>query len=230
MVFTSRIFSPQKEFKNKRIAIVGAADSVLESENGKIIDGYDIVIRLNKAPHSWDSIKSDYLGSKFTHLYHSFFENEFSGGGTIDWELYDELGIEKLINPNNSKMGYIAHLNYFKRHFSFRKTYMLSKASSKLTRNYLSGYTPTTGFSALISVLQCNCSEIYITGFTFFKTPYADGYRDELQNINTNQTHIEDQGLHNPQGEFEAFKKALRDSPCDNIKFDSKLREILQNS
>ncbi len=230
MVLTLRIFNPQKVFRNKRIAIVGAADSVVESENGKIIDDYDIVIRLNKAPHSWSPIKADYLGTKFTYLYHSFFENEYSGGGAIDWELYDKLGIEKLINPNFSKMGLTAHLNYFKRNFSFRKTHILSKRSSDLTRDNLDGYTPTVGLSALLSVLQSRCSEIYITGFTFFKTPYADGYRAELQNLNSNQSHIKDQGLHDPKLEFEVFKKALRDSHCNNIKFDRKLEEILHSS
>lgn len=230
MLFYIKIFNPKKDFRAKRVAIVGAADSVLENKNGKIIDDYDIVIRINKAPHSWSFEKSDYLGSKFTYLYHSFFENDFSGGGTVDWGLFKQLGIKKVINPNNSKSGLKSHLNYFKRNLFFHKTYILSKKSSDIIRYDLNGYIPTVGFSALLSVLQSDCKEIFITGFTFFKTSYVDGYRDNLQSIKINNDHILAQGLHDPNTEFIAFKRALSVSPCENIKFDSKLQEILQNS
>ena len=74
MVLSVRVFSIKKNFKNKRIAIVGAADSVFDEKNGDFIDSFDIVIRINKAALVWDKEKSDYLGSKFTFLFHSFFE------------------------------------------------------------------------------------------------------------------------------------------------------------
>lgn len=229
MLISLRDFNPKKEFYNKRIAVVGAADSLLENKNGKLIDSYDIVVRINKAPHSWSIETSDYLGTKFTYLYHSFFENDFSGGGEINWELYQKLGIKKVINPNHTILGLKSHLNYYKRNSKFHKTYILSKDSSKSISKNLNGFIPTVGFSALLSVLQSGCKEIFITGFTFFKTPYIDGYRDSLQNIEVNNDHILTQGLHDPTKEFIAFKKALRLSPCENIKFDSKLQEILQN-
>lgn len=229
MLISLRTFDPKKEFYNKKIAIVGAADSLLDNKNGKLIDSYDIVIRINKAPHSWNENKMDYIGSKFTYLYHSFFENDFSGGGEIDWNLYRKLGIKKVVNPNYSKAGLKTHLNYYKRNFNFNKTYILSRKSSKSIAKDLNGYVPTVGFSALSSVLQSDCKEIFITGFTFFKTPYIEGYRDGLQSVKVNNDHISAQGLHDPKKEFIAFKKALRVSPCENIKFDSKLQEILQN-
>jgi len=230
MLTTIKKFNPEKEFYKQRVAIIGAADSILDNKNGKLIDEYDIVIRINKAPHNWSIDKSDYLGTKFTFLYHSFFENDFSGGGTIDWDLYEKLGIKKVINPNNSKIGLRSHLNYFKRNLNFNRTYILSKKSSKNIQNNFDDLIPTVGCSALLSVLQSECKEVFITGFTFFKTPYLDGYREDLQSLKVNNDHIAKQGLHDPDMEFTVFKKALSHSSCDIIKLDSKLQQILQNS
>jgi len=228
MIFSLKIFNPKKEFKNKRIAIIGAADSAFVEKNGTFIDGFDIVIRINKAPHTWDPEKADYIGSKFTYLFHSFFENNYSGGGPIDWEYFDKLGIEKVINPNFTKKGLHTHINYYKRHLLFRKTYLLSQKSYCNLRRELREFVPTVGFSALLAALQSPCKEIFISGFTFFKTPYAKDYRGELEDPEANKKHIEDQGLHNPDLEFEAFKSALKNSPCGNIHFDKELQKLLK--
>lgn len=230
MMFSLKFFKAEKEFEDRRIAIVGAADSVFARKNGKAIDSYDIVIRLNRAPHSWKEKDKDYLGSKFNILYHSFYENNFSGGGPIDWEYFKTLGIEKVVNPIYTKKGLMAHLNYYKRHLLFKKTYILSSKEYRQGCNELQGFKPTVGYMALSTVLNSRCKEIFITGFTFFKTPYAQGYREELHDIDKNKKHIEKQGLHNPELEFQAFKRALAVSPCENILMDENLERILLQS
>ncbi len=228
MIISLKIFNPKKEFKNKSIAVIGAADSVFDLKNGTLIDSYDIVIRINKAAQTWDKDKAEYLGSKFTFLFHSFYENNYSGGGPIDWKYFDTLGIEKIINPNCTKKGLYTHLNYYKRHLKFRKTYLLSKENYRILSKELEGFIPTVGYSALAAVLQSECKEIFITGFTFFKTPYAKGYRKDLEDPEANRKHINSQGLHNPDLEFEAFKKALELSPCRKIHFDKELQRLLK--
>ena len=227
MMSSLKTFLPEKEYRNKRVAIVGAADSAFEEKNGDYIDAHDVVVRVNKAPYSWTPEKAEYIGSKFTHLYHSFFENNYSGGGPIDWEYYDKLGVEKVINPNCTRKGLTAHLNYYKRHHSSRKTYLLSRGNYKEFGNSLENYVPTVGFSALMSVLQAECREVFITGFTFFQTPYAEGYRDHLLEKEANEQHIKKQGLHNPDLEFEIFKRSFRRNSFKSITFDRPLQKLL---
>lgn len=228
MVNALKKFKPKHEFKNKRVAIVGAADSAFAEKNGKFIDEFDIVIRINKAPHAWNKNKYEFVGSKFTFLFHSFYENNYSGGGPVDWKLFDKLGIKKVVNPNHSISGYLAHLNYYKRHLSHRKTYILPKSTSNFLKKNLVGFIPTIGLSALTAALQANCKEIYITGFTFFKTPYAKDYRKQLEDMEVNNNHIENQGLHDPNLEFEIFKQILVNSPCKHIHFDKELQKLLK--
>lgn len=230
MLSTLRVFDPGKEFRGKRIAIVGAADSAFDEKNGKFIDRHDIVIRINRAPYSWNREKSEYIGSKFTFLYHSFYENNYSGGGPIDWDYFDRLDIDKVINPINSRKGLRTHLSYYKRNHSARTTYILSRPYYKELQKDLGEYVPTVGFSALMTVLRTDFKELYITGFTFFKTSYADGYRDHLLRKEDNQQHIAKQGLHNPEHEFEVFKKEIQLVQAKKqVAFDKRLSTLLES-
>lgn len=229
MLLSVRVFNGKKHFKNKRIAIVGAADSVFEVKNGGLIDSYDIVIRINKAAITWDGKNSGYLGAKFTYLFHSFYENDFSGGGKIDFQKFQQMGVEKIINPNFSFSGLKTQLNFYKRHLRKKATYILTPKISGLIRKELEGYIPTIGFSALITLLKSNSKEIYITGFTFFKTPYAEGYRKRLTNPEDNKKHLEKQGIHNPDLEFKIFKKYLKLTSCSKVKLDNVLNDLIQS-
>ncbi|MBZ9631472.1 glycosyltransferase family 29 protein [Salegentibacter sp. LM13S] len=228
MLLSLRIFSIKKNFKNKRVAIVGAADSVFDKKSGGVIDSYDIVIRINKAAQVWDEKQSDYLGTKFTFLFHSFFENNYSGGGPIDLKRFEDLGIQKIIHPNSDIKGLIAHLNFYKRHLKCVKTYIFSPLLyNKITKS-LFGFQPTVGFSTVYSVLNTECKEVYLTGFTFFKTPYVQGYRDELGDKKINDEHIRKQGIHNPEMEFKVFKALLQKSKSRKIILDSRLQKLIE--
>ncbi|MDT0647589.1 glycosyltransferase family 29 protein [Zunongwangia sp. F260] len=228
MAFSIKVFNSKKEFSGKKVAIVGAADSVFQECNGSLIDKYDIVVRVNKSPHAWSKEDAKFVGSKFTFLYHSFYENELSGGGKIDWGRYNNLGIRKVVNPNCTRKGLLAHFNYYKRNKHKKRTYILDRVSYEEVATGLNNYIPTIGFSALSSVLQAQCQEVFITGFTFFKTPYANNYRPHLEKMEDNKTHIRKQGLHDPELEFQLFTEVLNHSPCKKILMDQPLTKLME--
>ena len=224
---STKIFRPQNVFKNKRVAVIGAADSAFENEMGSYIDDFDLVVRVNKAPHSLSREKFKFLGSRTDVLFHSFYENKESGGGPIDFELYEKQGIKFIVNPNFNKKGLITHLNYYKRNLNNKTTYFLSRAFyDQITANF-GKVIPTVGYYALITLLKSECKEIYISGFTFFKTPYANDYRDHLLDMKENQKHIKKQGIHDPDLEFSLFKKELEKTNCSKVLMDRTLTAIL---
>jgi len=229
MSFYTKIFDPYKIFKDKRIAIIGAADSAFEEENGEYINGFDYIIRINKAPYSLTPEKSKFIGSRTDILFHSFYENSISGGGPIDLDLYDRQGINYIINPNNNIKGLKVHLNYFKRNLNKHRTYILPKNLYRALTKDFSRWTPTVGYSALYIALNAPFKEIYITGFTFFKTPYASDYRDHFKDMDANNEHIKNQGIHNPDLEFTEFIKKLKTAfkRNPNIKMDGTLSKIV---
>lgn len=220
-------FKPKGHFRNKRVVIIGAADSAFEKENGDYINNFDYIIRVNKAPHSLSPDKYKFIGNRTDVLFHSFFELTEGGGGVIDWDLYKTQGVKYVVNPNNDLNGKIAHLNYHKRHFHNEITYLLPEPFYKKLKKNFGKWVPTVGYSALYTVLNSGSKEVYITGFTFFKTPYADDYRDDLKDVEKNTQFIKKQGFHNPDLELEQFMKELEKNKETNVVMDDALYSIV---
>ncbi len=215
--------------KGKRIAIVGAANSAYQTGKGSFIDGFDFVIRVNKAPYVVQSGKwKDDIGSKTDLLFHSFFENQESGGGPLNLELYGNLGIKYLINPICNFTGYRLTFNFYKKYLINKRTYSLPSKWFKGIEQTLGTFRPTIGFCALNAALQSDFSELYITGFTFFKTAFGEGYRDQMKESHQVLTFIKEAGLHNPDLEFSAFLKLLRANEEKEIAMDDTLKNIIQ--
>jgi hypothetical protein len=229
MPFRVRIFRPDKVFYNKRVAIVGPADSAYEQENGRIIDSYDFIVRMNKALVTWNPINEKYLGTRTDVLFHNFHENvDSGGGGPIDWKLFRNFGVQFLIQPRFDKEGWRLMFNYFKKYLNTHDViYVLPYGYYHKITKLFGDYHPTRGFYALNCAFTTQCAEVFITGFTFFKTPYAIGYRDNIRDINANKEHILRQGLHNIDLEYTNFLKLIKETRNTNIIVDEKLYAIL---
>ena len=216
--------------KDKRVAIVGAASSAYNSNKGEYIDGFDYVIRVNKAPLLLKEGKGlNDIGTKIDILFHSFFENEYSGGGPLDFELYDKLGVRYVINPIPTYFGYRGIFNFYKKYLLPRKVYTLDYAPYRRLEKAFGKFRPTTGFCALHTALESDFKELFITGFTFFKTAYADGYRDTMKQAEQANKYIKESNIHNPDIEYQEFKKLLVKNSFKRIEMDETLKQILKN-
>lgn len=213
--------------KGKRVAIIGAANSTLNTDLGDYIDGFDYVIRINKAPYLIQrGVHLNDIGRKTDILFHSFYENEKSGGGKLNIELYNRLGINYLVNPINSLKGKRVIFNFYKKYLAPYKTFTISKPEYDAIQKTLEKHTPTIGFCALMQVLECEYKELYITGFTFFRTPFSSGYRDEIQQPTEVQKLIKNEGHHNIDLEFTLFSKKIRDLKTSKIKLDTVMEKL----
>lgn len=228
--FNLRVFDPRKKFSGKSIAIVGPAKSAFDKQHGSKVDAYDLVIRINKAPFSLSNENAAILGSKTDILFHSFFENNETGGGPIDIALYEKQGINYVIAPRNTWSGWRLIFNFFKKYNKNYTVYMLPFHFYKELISDFGKWRPTMGYCALYSVLASDFSECYITGFTFFRTAYAKGYRDQLIDIDKNKAHIKAQGIHDPDLEFELFVNLLNMKRNKNVKMDKQLTDICNES
>ncbi|MFD1003007.1 glycosyltransferase family 29 protein [Ohtaekwangia kribbensis] len=214
--------------EKKRIAIVGPASSAMNTNRGEFIDAFDFVIRINKSPLVVrdGKFKKD-IGSKIDILFHSFFENEFSGGGPLDFNLYNQQGIRYVINPIPTYFGWRVTFNFYKKYLLSQVVYYLPSAPYKQVIGAFGKFRPTTGFCALKEAMESDFSELFITGFTFFKTAYGDGYRDALKDVNVNKKYIVDSNIHNPDIEYEQFIVMLKANPHKTIFVDKELKQIL---
>src|SRR5687768_15328828 len=116
-------------FKNKRVAIIGPASSAYNTGKGSFIDGFDYIIRINKSALLVDSGNSARdIGSRTDILFHCFFENTYSGGGPLDFAMYDRQKIRYVINPRNTLDGWRVIFNFYKKYLSRRTIYTLDSS------------------------------------------------------------------------------------------------------
>ncbi|MEB2782434.1 glycosyltransferase family 29 protein [Algoriphagus sp. C2-6-M1] len=217
--------------KGKRIALVGPADSAYNTDKGEYIDGFDFVVRVNRAPYIVASGKHmKDIGSRTDILYHSFFENDESGGGVLDLEMYKKQGLKYLINPRNSKLGYQTSLVFYRKYNLRQDVFTLDSRLHKTICKPLGKSRPTIGYMALMSLLMADFSELYITGFTFYRTDFGAGYRDHIKDKDDAKTFINKMGIHEIEKEYCLFKKEVDLIRSKNrIVLDSVLSSILEN-
>jgi hypothetical protein len=217
--------------RGKRIAIVGPASSAMNTGKGDYIDKFDLVVRVNKSVLvvQRGEFRKD-IGNRTDILFHCFLENLYSGGGPLDFEMFDQQGIRYVVNPRNEWTGLRNSFNFYKKYLSRRTTYVLPKNLFNEISSSLKGPRPTTGYSALITLMKSDFKELFITGFTFFKTAYGDGYRDEMKRSDQARNFMKDVGLHDPDAEYKAFKAFLSKQQSKNIHVDDELRRILETT
>ena len=177
-------------FKNKKVAIVGAAAYLQENNFGKAIDNADIVVRINKGPNVLSKDNSKHLGSKTHVVYHCLLEDPdgTSGlkNGFITPENWKNQGIKKVFClPSSTISGYAAG-NYLSNLVNIDKVKQLSSIipveivdyrfynslSKELTCK------PNTGIVALFHVLAQNPKQLNIYGFSFALDGWYKDYRD----------------------------------------------------
>ena len=156
------------DFKNKTCAIVGNSPNLLESEFGKQIDDYDIVIRCNHGPTEGYEL---HVGSKTNFRVVS---SKVFG--------YDE--ITSLTKFNHEYLSNLSHqhfiiklpLNRFPNHalYGFEKNFGSSNKVSVMKNSFqqtikesVGGVEPTTGIFGLVLFL-CFVEKIDMYGFDFY--------------------------------------------------------------
>lgn len=214
-------------YQSKKIIIIGPAESSLTYMSGKHIDEYfDIIVRINKSPFTVKK-NLDTIGSRTDILYHCLNENPIGGGGPLDFALLQQQNCQYILYPYAETA---LEANYF----SILKKYPTSDIYrinphfySHLKRTY-QARIPTTGLQALNHLIQSDFKELHITGFTFFKSGYAKGYRDGHQTAEKGRALAESAGNHNADEELRVFKELYnRYAPSKSIHVDKELNNLI---
>jgi len=211
-----------KIFKNKTVAIVGPADSVLHQENGSYIDQFDLIVRFNKGYLNVENNQlQKSIGTRTDVLFHNLRERK-EKGEKFDINILQNQSLKYLI-------GYVRDLNvhgksnvyankvlidFFDNHIKqFGYLFKLIKVDAyRRIFKFLGGVKPTVGFIALHQICNSQAKLVYVTGFTFFQTEYIDGYRDYVDIEDQKKRFSSSKGGHRPNAEFHAFIKLYKQS------------------
>jgi hypothetical protein len=228
-VFCTRRF-PLEILSGKRVVLVGPASTALQTGNGAFIDSFDFVVRLNKAPMQLsDGRFAADIGTRTDILFHSFYENEFSGGGPLDLALYSRLGIKYVIQPVPTLAGWRVIFNFYKKYMEAKRVFTLARRPFGELALSMTPFKPTTGLCAMKCLMESDISELHIIGFTFFRTAYGEGYRDEMKRADQAREYISKMKIHNPDQELREFIKMTKGVRNKKIVMDKALQNIVDN-
>jgi len=225
-------------FKGKKIAIVGPADTAYKFKNGSLIDSCDLVVRFNNnylLVDPDDAEKTSRIGSKTDIIFHIFKHNK-DNPAVLDIDKLDKQGLLKIISIlHDSKtrlIGQRGHrgLRIFmknNRKFLADKLYLMPENYYKNIYNDL-GSKPTVGHIAITTILECMPSSVFITGFSFFTTSYARGYREYTTTEDQLRRFDKNIKGHDPANELRYFAELLKKTPLD-VNVDPYLRELVNN-
>ncbi|TCU32274.1 glycosyltransferase family 29 protein [Rhizobium azibense] len=169
-------------FAGKKVIIIGPAQTVVEDLENVVVDGYDVIVRLNNGI-ALARKNPSILGSRTDVLFHNLVEHGDRSAGAIPASLLREHGVRFLVFPHWGFKGSKSRL-YKKREelqgFQGPALMVPSTRFCESVRRELGGFQPTVGASAILFFLSAQCKEVAIHGFTFFQTPYLVGYNDAV--------------------------------------------------
>ena len=163
--------------RNKCIALVGPAQSIIGTSKGDVIDKFDLVVRLNKSIPLPISLKDD-IGSRTDIIYNSLNTKDFPGENKLNPKLHKKYGISYVCSPypfNNS----IFHDDIADYAYKYKFELPLKVMNDYKFRNFekMLGTRPYTGTCAIMDLLSYPIKYLYITGLDFYHTKYYNEYR-----------------------------------------------------
>lgn len=219
-----------KYVENKSVVIVGPAQSILNTNNGHIIDKFDIVIRLNKSLPLPEHLKND-IGTKTDIIYNSLNRTDYPGQNNLDTNLYKNHGVSFVCSsyPFNHTTFHDDIASYV---YKYRFDIPLKVMNDGKFRNFENSLKtrPYTGTCAIMDLLSYPIKHLYITGLDFYETKYYSEYRKISK---TTQKYNKNSAIHQSKPQLDYLKNAslfdnriLLDSFLDNLLYHDYYRII----
>jgi hypothetical protein len=209
----------------KCIALIGPAESILNTNKGSVIDKFDIIVRLNKSIPLPIGLEHD-IGSRTDIVYNSLNTSDYPGENKFGTKLYKKHGIKFVSSsyPFNNNIFKQDILNYIRK-YNFEipfKTFDDNKF--KNFEKYL-GTRPYTGTCAIFDLLSYPIKYLYISGLDFYHSKYYKEYREMTKG---QQKYSRDSQIHNAKPQLNYLKNI---SLFDNrIILDSFLDTLLYSN
>ncbi|MGM7317979.1 hypothetical protein [Idiomarina sp. ST10R2A5] len=215
-------FFNDKYFSGKKIIIIGPADTAMQFSNPVKLDDFDLIIRLNKSPLM---LEKNGNSERTDVLYHCLNEDPITGGGEIKPSILIKQHTKFILYPYRE-------IFLFKDFFEIKAKYpdLKIKAAGSFSkymklRRKLNVRIPTTGIQAINHLIDTDFSELYITGFTFFRTAYKENYIAENYSDSKSAYELaKSSGNHDPDKEFEYFFDLINRKNSGKIVLDEYLK------
>lgn len=157
--------------RGKRVAVVGSGPGCLGNEPG-FVDSHDVVVRVNnfklgEAQGNRCDVHYSFYG---TSIRKSVNELRDAGVTLCLCKLPNSQPIESDWHRRNNKLVGIDYRYIYRNRASwwFCDTFIPDDARFLAKFEMLGKHQPTTGFAAILDVMECEPASVYLTGFDFF--------------------------------------------------------------
>ena len=213
-----------KFLKNKRVVIVGPSSHIVNSNQGNLIDSYDVVVRISHGyiiPKNFEK----HIGTRTDIIYNPMLPQKGSG-------------ITMPVDNLKNKVKWVCASYPAKKHFQDILDFK-AKVKNKIlfhvvNENFWQKLTyhmkvPHGGTVAILDILRYDISELFVTGITFYQNSknnihYYDGYHKENKTFKKRKNGKTSK--HDPRKQLKYVKKRYDQS---NIFFcDDTLKNIFK--
>jgi hypothetical protein len=158
-------------FSGRRVAIVGSGPGSLDNPSG-LVDSFDVVVRVNNyKTGASPGYRCDVFYSFFGSSIKKAREDLIADGVRLcickcpDAKFMESEWHRRMNKPHGVDFRYIYEA---RREWWFCPTYVPPLDEFVASFELLGRHIPSTGFSAVLAVLEHNPARLYLTGFDFF--------------------------------------------------------------
>ena len=219
-----------KFLKGKRVVVVGPSRSIKGSGQGKKIDSYDVVVRINLGLDIQENLKKD-VGSRIDILYSAmsryYWETNVFSPKNLS-KIEKKYDIKWIVNTGIRRATVLRMAEDKAKSKVKIGLKLVSKKNIKYLKNKLKG-KPTAGIISIYDLLQYEISELYITGLTFYNIMSPKSQRKDYYYEDYSPRYKETVGnvyKHDLKGEARLLYKIKRKD--ERIKVDEVLSNIIE--
>lgn len=229
----------KKFLRGKRVVVVSHADNLVGSRQGKFIDSYDFVIRLNEGIPVPEELKID-VGERCDILYSSLSPNFRVSCGEV--QPFVDSGVKVVVRPVPLRFakqkGVMGGCDVTKWRNTFVSRILDTDLKMRVVKdqpflhhaNEMKGNIPLTGVATVWDLVCFPVSEIMLMGFNFFMQKTYDQYPAHPKTPEEEEkwhwgTKWEDGHRHSILPQIKYLFKMMKKDP--RIKVDNILARIL---
>ncbi len=210
-----------KFLEDKRVVVVGPSPHIIESNNGDLIDSYDIVVRVNRG-YIISRENEKHLGLRTDILYDAMQPQK---GGITTMPIDKFKNQLKWVCASYPGKKHFQHILDFQKKVKNKISFHIVDVSFWLDLKDIMR-VPHGGTIAILDLLRYNIKELFVTGITFYKTTdkngmyYYDGYHRKPKKRKPTKT-----SKHDPKKQFKYIRNIYKKDR--RLKVDNILGKIL---
>jgi hypothetical protein len=213
--------------KDKKVVIVGPAYTMVGSQQGKLIDSYDTVARINDALPIPTELMED-IGRRCDILYSNLDEKLKKGEERSITKYHEIIKLRWVCTPWPFHRAREEKFKCSMPNVPFR---VINVDTFKRLKSDVNGGLPQTGLCSIVDLLDYDIKELYVAGFTFMTADnqgplYYEQYESEDITEEYFRETVDKRGTHKIDPQLRYFKR-LKETDV-RIRIDSVLKEILE--